>query len=145
MCYMCNSFLHSTCCTPDLRFISARSTCNTGNRYYILILTCILMLMLKLELRQVMQPRSEAPNAGVRALHVHVALQDLLVPVRGVEAGEPCLSLCHPHFTGRMQGLINGPFGLLGRMGRKKHDVTLSQEAVLSKHKNAVSMMLYTQ
>ena len=30
----------------------------------------ILILMLKLELPQVMQPRSEAPNAGVRALYV---------------------------------------------------------------------------
>ena len=34
---------------------------------YILILILILILMLKLELPQDMQPRSYAPNAGVRA------------------------------------------------------------------------------
>ena len=43
------------------------------NTQYILIL----ILMLKLELPQVMQPRSEAPNAGVRAYYfvpAHVGL-----------------------------------------------------------------------
>ena len=74
-------------------------------RRYILIL----ILMLKLELPQVMQPRSEAPNAGVQAFFVvpaHVAplrlslYPPILVPDARPSSVEfkPIQALCSRHF-----------------------------------------------